>query len=93
MICFPDIVSSLGPAADQDLKRRLLSTLRARQVPGLLTIRIDVQHGTVLVQGSLPSTQARWLCLECTRHVAGVMDLKEELTIDADILSAERLAS
>jgi osmotically-inducible protein OsmY len=83
MNCFPDNVSS-----DQNLKRRLLSTLLARQVPGLLTIRINVQHGVVLVQGSLPSAQARRLCLECTRHVAGVMDLKEELTIDDEVLTA-----
>lgn len=82
MISFPD---NVGTTSDQDLRSRLLSTLLARQVPGLLTIRIDVQHGTVLVHGSLPSAQAKWLCLECTRHVAGVMDLKDELTIVTDV--------
>jgi osmotically-inducible protein OsmY len=67
--------------ADGDLRRRVLNFLHVRQVPGALTIRIDVEYGIVILRGSLPSPQAKRLCLECCRHVAGVAGLKDEATI------------
>ena len=67
--------------SDGDLRRRVVNFLHVRQVPGALTIRIDVQYGIVILRGSLPSLQAKRLCLECCRHVAGVTGLKDEATI------------
>lgn len=73
-------LSSETPS-DADLRRRVVNFLHVRQVPGTPTIRIDVQHGIVIVRGSLPSPQAKRVCLECCRHVAGVAGLKDEATI------------
>jgi osmotically-inducible protein OsmY len=70
-------------AAERDLKQRLIRFLHARQVPGTLTIQILVRHGSVILRGTLPSPQAKRLCLECCRHVAGVRELKDESTVGA----------
>jgi osmotically-inducible protein OsmY len=70
--------------SDRDLQRRLRNFLQAREIPGSLNIGIDVHRGTVVLRGSLPSPQARRLCLECCRHVAGVIDLKDDSLVCTD---------
>ncbi|HRX77538.1 MAG TPA: BON domain-containing protein [Pirellulaceae bacterium] len=68
---------------DDDLKTRLVNFLHSRRVPGREFVRLNVHSGTVIVRGLLQSTHAKWLCIECCRHVAGVIKLVDELVIDA----------
>jgi hypothetical protein len=83
MISLSSELADLDTPADSDLKRRVINFLQVKQIPGALALRIDVQHGTVTIRGSLPSPEARRLCLECCLHVAGVIHLKDEATVGA----------
>lgn len=68
---------------DDDLRTRLVNFLHSRRVPGRELVRLNVHSGTVVVRGPLQSAHAKWLCIECCRHVAGVIKLVDELVIDA----------
>ena len=39
--------------------------------------------GTVVVSGMLHSRHAKWLCLECCRHVAGVIKLVDRIKVQS----------
>ncbi len=67
---------------DDDLKTRLVNFLNSRAVPGRELVHLNVRSGTVVVRGPLKSAHAKWLCIECCRHVAGVIRLIDELVID-----------
>jgi osmotically-inducible protein OsmY len=67
--------------ADRELKRRVVNYLHLRQVLDIQELKIHAQQGQVTVQGKLPSPQAKRLCLECCRRVAGVLQLIDELAI------------
>lgn len=67
---------------DLDLEHRLVNFLHARHVPGTESVHFDVRRGTVVVSGPLGSARAKWLCIECCRHVAGVVKLVDELIVE-----------
>jgi osmotically-inducible protein OsmY len=67
--------------ADEELQRRVINYLHLRQLLDIGKLRIEVQGGQVTIQGSLPSPQAKRVCLECCRRVAGVLQLKDELSL------------
>lgn len=83
---------------DEDLEHRLVNFLHARHVPGSGEIGLDAHGGTVIVHGPLISAHAKWLCIECCRHVAGVINLVDETVIEparleTDAPPAERCKS
>ena len=68
-------------AADGELRRRIVNFLHSRNVPGVHQVRIDAASGTIFLHGRVPSTQARRLCVECCRRVAGVIRLIDGLEV------------
>lgn len=68
---------------DEDLEHRLVNFLYERDVPERRTVQLDVHGGTVVVSGRLRSRHSKWLCIECCRHVAGVIKLVDELEVQA----------
>lgn len=67
---------------DIDLEHRLVNFLDARHVPGRELVHLDVHGGTVIVRGPLHSAREKWLCIECCRHVAGVIKLVDEIVVE-----------
>ena len=67
--------------ADVDLEHRLANFLEGRHVPEREAVHIEAHGGTVVIRGRLTSTHARWLCVECCRHVAGVIRLVDQLEL------------
>jgi hypothetical protein len=66
-----------------DLERRILNVLRARCVPGLVGLELSADGGQVVLKGILPSPRAQWLCVECCRHVPGVIAVVDLTSVDA----------
>ena len=66
---------------DDDLAHRLVNFLDARHVPERAAVHFDVHGGRVVVRGPVHSARAKWLCIECCRHVAGVIKLVDEIVI------------
>ena len=66
---------------DQDLEHRLVNFMYGRHVPERESVQLDVHAGTVVVSGRLRSRHSKWLCIECCRHVAGVIKLVDELEV------------
>lgn len=67
---------------DNDLKKRLVNVLHSRHVPGGEAVHFQVNSGTVVAWGPLRSAHAKWLCVECCRHVAGVIKFVDELVVE-----------
>jgi hypothetical protein len=66
---------------DLDLENRIANFLYQRQVPRSENIRTNAHLGTVVVRGELPTRHAKWLCIECCRHVAGVIKLIDHVVV------------
>lgn len=69
------------PHPDQDLKRRVVSFLHERHVPGLRHLKVEVANGTVVLRGRVNSFYEKQLCQNCCRRVAGVVSLVDEVTV------------
>jgi hypothetical protein len=52
-------------------------------VPGLAGLELSADGGHVVLKGTLPSTRAQWLCVECCRHVPGVIAVVDLTSVDA----------
>ena len=78
----PSEYRQLEPSAIEefDLQRRVTNFLARRGIPTQL-LRVEEESGTVIVRGCLPSLHAKWLCLECCRHVAGVMAVVDDIEV------------
>lgn len=70
-----------GETSSDDLRRRVIDFLYARQVPGVAGLQIETHAGTVVIRGRLASPLAKRLCLACCRRVAGVISLVDELDV------------
>ena len=69
---------------DIDLENRISIFLQQRQIPNGKRIHADARMGTVVVSGKLPSRRAKSLCMECCRHVAGVMKLIDHVVVEPE---------
>ena len=67
---------------DGDLENRIINFLHHRHVPSGKQIRAEAHLGRVVVSGKLPSKNAKWLCIECCRRVAGVVNLVDQVVVD-----------
>ena len=65
------------------LQRRIVNYLLQR-VPALDQIRVEVYHGTAVLSGTVSSQSIRWRCLDCCRHVAGVVNVIDRLVVLPD---------
>lgn len=68
---------------DGALARRASLCLRTRGICGADQVVIKVASGTVVLCGQLASRQEKRVCLECCRHVAGVIRVVDQLTVSA----------
>jgi osmotically-inducible protein OsmY len=69
---------------DLDLKRRVENYLVGRKVPSLRRIRVDASNGTVKLRGRVGSYYEKQLCIHCCRRVAGVIQLVDEVDVEAN---------
>ena len=69
---------------DEELARRVENFLHSKQVRSLKGVAVNAQRGRVVLRGEVGSFYEKQLCLSCTRRVAGVHDLVDEI----DVLSA-----
>jgi osmotically-inducible protein OsmY len=65
----------------QDLRRRVLNYLVGHKLPTLNRIAVEADGGTVVLRGQVQSYYQKQLCLNCTRRVAGVRDLVDEIEV------------
>ena len=78
------MVSSKAPhngAHDRDLERRVINYLLGYKMPSLRRIHVESDNGTVTIRGTVSSFYQRQLCINCSRRVAGVVQLIDELTV------------
>lgn len=70
------------PSMDAELEQRICSFLHQREVSHCGSLRLRSRGGTVVVSGKLCSRHAKWLCMECCRHVAGVIKIVDQVKIE-----------
>jgi BON domain len=68
--------------ADADITTRIAIALTSHQRPGWRRIHLVVHHGAVTVLGEVTSYHNRQLIVAVTRHVAGVLHVADELTVE-----------
>ena len=68
-------------SGDYDLKRRVMNYLHSKQMRTLRDVTVDADQGTVVLRGRVDSFYEKQLCLNCTRRVAGVVELVDEILV------------
>lgn len=76
----PELNSSTN---DDDLQRRTVLALYARGACGADQIVVRATGGTIVLCGELPSRAEQSRCVECCKHVAGVMRVVDLLRVRA----------
>lgn len=66
-------------STDLDLQCRIVNYLNQR-LPNVTTIKVEIHDGTVILRGTVPSHSIQWRCLDCCRHVAGVLNVIDRLS-------------
>ncbi len=66
---------------DRNLKHRIELFLQQKGVSSLPRLSIEVEGGQVMLRGTVRSFHERQLCL-CCRHVAGVLQVIDELKVE-----------
>ena len=72
------------------LKRRITNFLSQRGVSSWRRLDIDVKCDTVTLRGTVPSFYERQLCLACTQHVPGVLNIVDELKVELPVTPTQR---
>lgn len=67
---------------DLDLERRVVNYLVGRGVPNLRQIGVEADSGKVTLRGRVHSFYQKQLCINCSRRVAGVLDLIDQIEVD-----------
>ncbi len=68
-----------------EIKRRIINLLCQRGVSSVQRLNIEVENGTVIVQGTVASFYERQVCLSCCQHVPGVFRLVDEIKVDLPV--------
>ena len=68
---------------DGALARRAMLCLHTRGLCGAEQVVIKAAGGTVILCGELASREVKRQCLECCRHVAGVVRVVDQLRVSA----------
>lgn len=77
------------PEADVDLERRVSLFLSQRGTARKGDLKVQAESGTVTLRGIVPSLQAKRFCLECCRHVAGVIKIVDQLEVEEANIGSE----
>ena len=75
------IEKSFASETDFDLERRVTNYLHSKQMRTLRDVSVDADNGTVVLRGEVDSFYEKQLCLNCTRRVAGVVELIDEILV------------
>jgi hypothetical protein len=62
-----------------ELNQRIMACLRER-IPDLKGIHVAVFGNTAVLRGEVRTPEERQLCLDCCRHVPGVIKIVNDLT-------------
>lgn len=84
------VQQTINDAGDADLLTRVGIALTLRLRHTLRSIHVSVDNGVVTLRGVLPTFYDRQLAIEITRHVAGVLQVKDELTVVSPNAAANR---
>jgi osmotically-inducible protein OsmY len=76
--------------SEHDLRRRVLNFLSAHGILESHSLTVEADYGTIVIRGTLPSPRAKRLCIECCRHVAGVMTVIDQVEVE---LSSELVST
>jgi osmotically-inducible protein OsmY len=71
----------IGHSADDDLARRVINYLHSKGIRALREVSVEASRGAVLMRGTVSSFYEKQLCLNCTRRVAGVIELVDEIAV------------
>lgn len=82
--------SYLQTCGDDSLRRRVLNFLQSRNISGMDELEITADGSTIRLQGVVASQHAKHLCLECCRHVAGVMTVIDNVTVENQDFDSRR---
>jgi hypothetical protein len=72
-------------AHDRDLARRVANYLLGHKLPMLRHIEVESDRGTVTLRGRVFSFYQKQLCINCSRRVAGVMALIDQIDVATSI--------
>ena len=64
-----------------ELARRVERYLHSKQIRSLRSVSVEAERGRVVLRGDVGSFYEKQLCLNCTRRVAGVLDLVDEIQV------------
>ncbi len=67
--------------SNRDLERRVVNYLSGRQVSALRGILVQADNGTVTLRGEVFSFYQKQLCIQCSRRVAGVINLIDRIEV------------
>ncbi len=75
--------TTFAPESEQDLDlaRRVENFLHSKQMRSLRQVDVAAERGTVVLRGDVASFYEKQLCLSCTRRVAGVINLVDEIQV------------
>jgi len=68
---------------DEELRRRVVNYLVHLSLRPLETISVRVSDGVVRLSGMVGSFYEKQLCLSCSRRVAGVRRIHDEIAVAA----------
>lgn len=66
---------------DTELQRRVESYLVRQQFRALRDVTVEASSGTVVLRGEVQSFYEKQLCLNCSKRVAGVIELVDEILV------------
>jgi len=66
---------------DRELEARVVNNLALHHVPGVRWLHIQALNGVVTLRGRVRSFHQRQRCIHCTRRVAGVFELVDQLEV------------
>ena len=73
--------SDFAGKGDRELERRVMNYLHGRQVPAVRAVSVQADNGTVTLRGEVPSFYQKQLCISCSRRVAGVVRLVDQIEV------------
>ena len=76
-----NITSPLPDLADADLRRRVVAFLASRQLAALRNLEVEAHGGTVTLRGKVQTFYEKQLTQQCSRRVAGVVRLVDEIDV------------
>ena len=68
-------------AHNRDLARRVANYLLGYKLPHLRNIEVESDRGTVTLRGRVVSYYQKQLCINCSRRVAGVITLIDQIDV------------